>query len=267
MYRAGAITGSFISSRISLSAGLTTSLIIGSSLVPAAFCQENQQESTPLLRPAIDTNKPVESVKTPLIKDSDSTATNTPLGKDKTPAPPSLEQLRALVKFTAQPLPVSRNEVDLVGIKILVQNNTDSTLMFDGDKAVLHIAGQNIPAALSVEKKTSMGKAFIKETNAAVVAGVTIGAYPTIRDIRNQKGPILERYGADEKRRENVADRFGKRVLWPGDISEGIVFVKATKEKQIAGAQVEMPVGTFPDMKLIGQVLTTAAESTTRISP
>ncbi len=110
----------------------------------------------------------------------------------------------------------------------------------------------SIPSEQSVEKKKSMGKAFVQETSAAVVAGVTIGAYPTVRDIVNQKGPILNRYGADEKRRENVAARFGKRILWPGDISEGIVFVK--ENQKIQGASVEMPVGTFPDMKLIGSV-------------
>lgn len=243
--------------------------VLSSSLSLAAFCQENKQESTPLLRPAIDTNKPVESVQTPLIKDSDSTATNTPLGKDKVPAPPSLDQLRAMVKFTAVSEPVVRGEAGLVGIKVQVQNNTDSTLMFDGDKAVLHLTGKNIPATQSVEYKKSMGKAFIQETNAAVVAGVTIGAYPTVRDMVNQKGPILNRYGSDEKRRENVADRFGKRILWPGDISEGIVFIniKSSEEKQIAGAQVEMPVGTFPDMKLIGQLQSSSSTTSTRINP
>lgn len=215
-----------------------------------------QTQDAPLLRPAIDTNKPVESVKTPLIKDSDSTATNTPLGRDKTPEPPTKDQLREQIRFTSTQTPVSR-EPDLVGIKIQVQNNSNSPLLFDGDKAVLHVAGQNIPAIASVEKRITMKQAFIKETNAAVVAGVTIGAYPTIRDIKNQKGPILKRYGSDEQRRENIAERFGKRILWPGDVSEGLIFVH--EGEKIAGASVEMPVGTFPEMKLIGPIQSTQA--------
>ncbi|QQR57443.1 MAG: hypothetical protein IPG59_21085 [Candidatus Melainabacteria bacterium] len=108
-----------------------------------------------------------------------------------------------------------------------------------------------------------MKKAFVKETNAAVVAGVTIGAYPTIRDLKNQKGPILERYGSDEQRRENISERFGKRVLWPGDISQGLVFVR--EGEKIAGASVEMPVGTFPEMKIIGPIHSSVAS--TRINP
>lgn len=208
-------------------------------------------QDAPLLRPAIDTNKPVESVKTPLIKDTDSSATNTPIGRDKTPEPPTRDQLREQIRFTSTQAPVSR-EPDLVGIKVQVQNNSNTPLLFDGDKAVLHVAGQNIPAIASVEKKITMKQAFIKETNAAVVAGVTIGAYPTIRDLKNQKGPILKRYGSDEQRRENLAERFGKRILWPGDISEGVIFVR--EGEKIAGASVEMPVGTFPEMKLIGPI-------------
>lgn len=211
---------------------------------------ESSQDA-PLLRPAIDTNKPVESVKTPLIKDSDSTATNTPIGRDKRPTPPTQDELRDQVRFTSTQTPVSR-EPNLIGIKVQIQNNSQSPLLFDGDKAVLHAAGQNIPAIASVEKKISMKQAFIKETNAAVVAGVTIGALPTIRDLKNQKGPILKRYGVDEQRRENLSERFGKRILWPGDVSEGVIFVH--EGEKIAGASVEMPVGTFPEMKLIGPI-------------
>ncbi len=57
------------------------------SQVQAVFAQDHE----PVLRPAIDTNKKIESVKTPLINDTDSTATNTPLGRDKTPPPPTLD--------------------------------------------------------------------------------------------------------------------------------------------------------------------------------
>ncbi|MCW5822818.1 MAG: hypothetical protein KIT34_08430 [Cyanobacteria bacterium TGS_CYA1] len=235
---------------INLFAALALSFCSSPSYAQTSQSSENTQDA-PLLRPAIDTSKPVESVKTPLIKDSDSTATNTPIGRDKTPAPPTLDELLVQVRFTSTQTPVSR-EPDLVGIKVQVQNNSQTPLLFDGDKAVLYSAGQKIPAIASVEKKITMKQAFIKETNAAVVAGVTIGAYPTIRDMKNQKGPILKRYGTDEQRRENLSERFGKRILWPGDLTEGVVFVH--EGEKIAGASVEMPVGTFPEMKLIGPI-------------
>jgi len=247
--------------KIKLAKTLNICAAIALSLQAAPANAQGEQDA-PLLRPAIDTNKPVESVKTPLIKDSDSTATNTPIGRDKVPAPPTQEQLRELVKFTSNQAPVSR-EPDLIGIKIQVQNNSESPLIFDGDKAVLHAAGQNIPAILSVEKKISMKQAFVKETNAAVVAGVTIGAYPTIRDMKNQKGPILKRYGSDEQRRENLSERFGRRILWPGDITEGIVFVH--EGEKIAGASVELPVSTFPETKMIGPIQ--SIQAGTQINP
>lgn len=241
-----------------LASSLTISALMALSLSKPALSQDD----APLLRPAIDTNKPTESVKTPLIKDTDSSATNTPIGRDKAPPPPSLSELSQVIQFSAVSEPVKR-EPNLVGIKIEVQNNSNTPLMFDGEKAILHTAGQNIPVIASVEKKISMKQAFVKETNAAVVAGVTIGAYPTIRDLKNQKGPILERYGADEQRRENVSERFGKRILWPGDISQGVVFVR--EGEKITGASVEMPVGTFPEMKIIGPIQSSVAS--TRINP
>ncbi len=243
---------------IKLASTLTVSVLTALSLCKSALAQDD----APLLRPAIDTNKSIESVKTPLIKDTDSSATNTPIGRDKVPPPPGLDELRQLVQFSAASEPVKR-EPNLVGIKIQVQNNSQAPLMFDGEKAVLHAAGQNIPALGTVEKKISMKQAFVKETNAAVVAGVTIGAYPTIRDLKNQKGPILERYGSDEQRRENVSERFGKRILWPGDLSQGVVFVR--EGEKISGATVEMPVSTFPEMKIIGPIQSSAAS--TRINP
>jgi len=241
-------------------AAITLSL----SAVPclAQVPQSPTVEDAPLLRPAIDTNKPVESVKTPLIKDTDSSATNTPIGRDKVPPPPTQEQLREQVRFTTTSAPVSR-EPDLVGIKVQVQNNSNSPLIFDGDKAILHAGGQNIKAIASVEKKITMKQAFAKETKATVAAGVTIGAYPTIRDLKNQKGPILKRYGTDEQRRENLAERFGKRILWPGDITEGVVFVR--EGEKIAGASVEMPVSTFPETKMIGAIQ--SIQAGTQINP
>lgn len=252
-----------LNTSISITMGLCATSALAQTIQTAPASQSAQtQEDAPLLRPAIDTNKPVESVKTPLIKDSDSTATNTPIGRDKTPPPPTNEQLKEVIRFTSTPAPISRKP-DLVGIKVQVQNNSDTPLLFDGDKAVLHTAGQNIPAIASVEKKFSMKQAFGKETSAAVVAGVTIGAYPTIRDLKNQKGPILKRYGEDEQRRENLSERFGKRILWPGDISEGVIFVR--EGEKIDGAWVEMPVGTFPEMKLIGSLQ--SIQSSTQINP
>lgn len=249
---------------INFSLALALGLSATASFAQTAQSPESTQsaQDAPLLRPAIDTNKPVESVKTPLIKDSDSTATNTPLGREKRPAPPTQDELREQIRFTTTAAPVSR-EPDLIGIKVQVQNNSQSPLLFDGDKAILHADGQNIPAINSVEKKITMKQAFIRETNAAVVAGVTIGAYPTIRDMKNQKGPILKRYGTDEQRRENLSERFGKRILWPGDITEGVIFVH--EGEKIAGASVEMPVGTFPEMKFIGPIR--SIQSGTQINP
>jgi hypothetical protein len=81
-------------------------------------------------------------------------------------------------------------------------------------------------------------------------AAVTVGAVPTISDIKNAKRPVLDRYGHDEERRSVEASRFGRRILWPHQKTQGIVFFET--DDPLGSARIDIPATTLFDQKDTG---------------
>ena len=143
------------------------------------------------------------------------------------------------------------------GLLISVQNNSDRPLLFDGDAATTKIAGAItacIPLSklekLSVlpEQSDSFGKRFVTDLKATTSATVTIGWAQTIRDQKQGSGPVVAanggRYGLDEQRRQDQYKRFGKRVLWPGDSTAGVIYFDA---KKTTISDIDLPVSSYYD--------------------
>jgi hypothetical protein len=78
---------------------------------------------------------------------------------------------------------------------------------------------------------------------ATASSAALVGAVQTIQDAARQEGPILGRYGQDEARRRNETSSFGKRIVWPGDTSEGVIYFGATPSLQ--SASLTLPVNTL----------------------
>lgn len=137
------------------------------------------------------------------------------------------------------------------GLVVEVHNSTDRALLIEGDKAVATLGSAHYQSAplIKVENAACPPKSplvKVATTTAAVVAaGATVGAIPTIRDSRMQSGPILKRYGCDEARRQDELSRFGKRIVWPGDTTKGVIYF-ATKHV-LTGASVELPISSAFD--------------------
>jgi len=118
----------------------------------------------------------------------------------------------------------------LHGIMISVANNTDRPLVFDGDAAIATISGAKYSAAPTAQLEPRKSppdelKGKIKsDLWASTSAAVSIGAVQTVLDQKRFDGPILGRYEQDEDRRRNEESRFGKRVVWPGDSSQGVLY-------------------------------------------
>ena len=143
------------------------------------------------------------------------------------------------------------------GILVSVQNNSDRPLLFDGDAASTKVAGSStacIPLSklekLSVlpEQSDSFGKRFVTDLKATTSATVTIGWAQALRDQKQGSGPYVGpnggRYGLDEQRREDKLRRFGKRVLWPGDSTSGVIYFDQTKT---AINDIDLPVSSYYD--------------------
>jgi hypothetical protein len=139
------------------------------------------------------------------------------------------------------------------GLVVEVRNNTDRPLLFDGDHATATISGSQYTATPvssisdSVTPDRTKKQVFEADVKATVTATVTVGAVQAIEGVRTQAKPVLERYGADEVRRQDEIARFGKRIVWPGDNTRGTVYFSISKS--LKGASVAMPVQSmfFPN--------------------
>jgi hypothetical protein len=157
-------------------------------------------------------------------------------------------------KIERQDLPRGQYQALLISVK----NNADRPLLFDGDAAVADsTAGPLacVPLAklekLSVlpEQSSNFGKKFVTDLAATTSAAVTVGWYQTLRDQKRASGPVVGpdggRYAEDEQRRTDQLRRFGKRVLWPGDTTSGVIYFDVTKP--LADVTIILPIASYYD--------------------
>jgi hypothetical protein len=141
----------------------------------------------------------------------------------------------------------------LRGMMVTVTNMTSRPLVVDGDKATAVAKGETLKCApLTVLQHTVMPphdtKYVIHTFNTAIVpAAVTVGAVPTVKDMIKNKKPVLERYGVDQERRNVEESRFGRRIVWPHQKTQGIVFFETPGD--LADAKLSIPSSTLFDQK------------------
>ena len=167
-------------------------------------------------------------------------------------------------------------------LAVTVENHTDKTLVVDGDKAALlntlsiatprasvksadtgdfadrgsgsqalsaitsaiPCATQAAIDAVGKPPTTFTGK-FTSDVKATVTAALTVGAVQTAETIVKERGPIKERYEWDEQRREREDSRFGKRLLYPGDKSDGMIYFNS--DVSFGSKSLAIPVASFYD--------------------
>jgi hypothetical protein len=166
---------------------------------------------------------------------------------------PAKAPLSSVISANAE-MVIDKEEVligGLRGLSIEARNNTDRPLIFYGDKAVATINGAHLAAAplivldniaAPVKNRRQIVKGEIRDS---VLAGGTIGGIPTALDEMRQEGPVLGRYGHDELRREDEISRFGKRIVWPGNSTKGVIYFASIAP--ITGAVIELPVSSLYD--------------------
>ena len=120
-------------------------------------------------------------------------------------------------------------------VAVRIENRSDETLVMNGDRAYLSALDEHSPQVpcLAQSDLDAFGrppttiKAKIKsDTLQTIGAAVTVGAIPTAEGIIKEHGPIKKRYEWDEQRREREETRLGKRLLYPGDKTEGLVYFR-----------------------------------------
>jgi len=153
-------------------------------------------------------------------------------------------------------LDVDRKEIkfkNLNGLAVTVMNDTNRPLVINADEAVAKVGDKSYKCAplttvqLAVNPATNLGKVATDMVTKVAPAAATVGAVPTVYDFYKLSKPTLTRYGKDQERRVVESSRFGKRILWPHEKTQGIIYFdnKAVLEK----AAIEIPVATLFDKK------------------
>jgi hypothetical protein len=139
------------------------------------------------------------------------------------------------------------------GILISVTNGTNRPLVVDGDQATAVLDGHTFKCApvatiqQSIVAPRRLSTEFEELLKLALPAALTVGAAPTIRDIKESQRPVLERYGPDELRRKIEFTRFGRRILWTSQKVEGILYFES--DEPLKNAQIVIPATTLFDNK------------------
>ena len=169
--------------------------------------------------------------------------------------------LTGAVTTNRQIVLASKRHVDLGkyhGFLVNVQNDTDETWVFDGNKATATLGKTNLQAA-SVEDiarvampDKGLRRELVEGTGNAVVAAVTIGGASAVKDMKSQGGPVTHRYGPDEARRIDEQSRFGRRVLLPGESSTGLLYFAKSKNSALdsldnTAVSISIPVALMYD--------------------
>jgi hypothetical protein len=153
-------------------------------------------------------------------------------------------------------LDINREDISfahLHGLMITIVNKTNRPLVIDGDKATALVSGANVRCVSVTVIQNAIIPARDLEHLLAFIgthiapAAISIGVIPTTRDIITDRKPVLDRYGYDEKRRRVEASRFGRRILWPNEKTQGIVFFQM--QEPLTGARIEVPASTLFDAK------------------
>ncbi len=135
------------------------------------------------------------------------------------------------------------------GLRIKVTNKSDRPVLFDGEKACAK--------TLSTEYKCvdidtfdelnlippTFRSTLSAETGSAVNQKPPLASKPIGIGLLNSNKNVLAKLGKDAQGKNSEQERFGQRILWPGDSSEGIVLFPA--EESLVGAVVTVPVCSF----------------------
>ena len=163
------------------------------------------------------------------------------------------EPLKSLTGLT---LSIDKRNIDigpLHGLLITINNQTNRPLMVDGDKATVVDGGNNMTAAplvalqKAVEPPSGLEHAFESIGTIIIPAAATVGGTLAVRDELQIRKPVLKRYGPDEKRRQVESARFGRRILWPQQKTQGIVYFLTAST--LDAAQISIPAATLFDVQ------------------
>ncbi|MBX9722047.1 MAG: hypothetical protein K2X81_11670 [Candidatus Obscuribacterales bacterium] len=181
-----------------------------------------------------------------------------PLGVDQFTNPVKLPNLKGPVgKFVQLVTAFTANKpcINCVGVQVKIQNLSSSPIILDGEHAEVSGAGVALRALSEDSALASSGRTFTKKQKEVLglVAAGTLGLLePVTQDhFTTSKIDFPVCYGPNETRRRLEDRRFGKRVLLPGEDTEGIIFFPGDK---LSFDKITIPLLTYPTSQNAGNL-------------
>lgn len=163
-------------------------------------------------------------------------------------APPEPKPLQA--SLTSSELTATATAAGDGTVRLTVVNSGTRALLVDGDRATVKTT-----QAATAQSRDRVIKPPAKQQITGDLADVTLslatmGAAGVVQDqIRHRHSPIPAYYGKDEQRRNLAEDRFGPRIVFPGETSKGrIWFASGTTFP----CEVTIPVTIHPEGNDVG---------------
>ena len=78
-----------------------------------------------------------------------------------------------------------------------------------------------------------------------MTAAVSVGIVQTAETMKREAGPIENRYEYDHARQKNEESRFGRRLVYPGDSTDGQIYFDSNVP--LEDAVLELPIKLFYD--------------------
>lgn len=136
------------------------------------------------------------------------------------------------------------------GVSITVTNQSDRVIEVNGEECTEGAGGTQRKCATIREISTEIDapdspqRKPLRDVAQTLTAAATVGAYPALRDQVIDSRSVRGRYGWDEKRRQQRITFFGKRVLYPGDTTSGIIYFPGSFK---GTSSFSIPVSDFYD--------------------
>jgi hypothetical protein len=133
-------------------------------------------------------------------------------------------------------------------------NNGKRTLSLNGDAAQILTGAAKVPALEQTQIIAAPPKIYVGTDVLSVLTSLgTVGSGPVVLDAVHKHHSIEGLYyGKDQDRRSLASRRFGPRVIFPGEISKGILYLPKSVKLP---AQFTIPVASYPDGAALGNVV------------
>lgn len=182
-----------------------------------------------------------------------------PLGVDQFSNPVDLTSLSkgTIGKFIGRVSNLSENKPcrNCTGLKIYIQNQSKNPIIVDGEGAQAFSNAQKAKPLSEDQAMHQSGGTFTAKQKGmlALAAATSLGlAEPLLQDhFSTSKTDFPVSYGIDETRRRLENRQLGKRIILPGEDTEGIVFFNGN---DLSFERIRIPILSYPQETPAGEL-------------